>query len=173
VATAAKLANEPRDLAEIADELAALAGKPLPSLALRRRGQAPEPPPAPLRFTSSDGLPIWVGKNNKQNDHLTFKVARSHDMWLHTQNIPGSHVVVQADGEIPERTIQEAAMLAAYYSQARESSRVPVVYTRRKHVRKPRGARPGMVIYEQEKTLFVNPERAGLPQAVGAGHESR
>jgi predicted ribosome quality control (RQC) complex YloA/Tae2 family protein len=173
VVTAARLATEPRDLAEIADELAALAGKPLPSVTLRRRGQPPDPPPAPLRFTSSDGLPIWVGKNNKQNDHLTFKVARSHDLWLHTQNIPGSHVVVQADGDIPERTLHEAAMLAAYYSQARESSRVPVVYTRRKHVRKPRGARPGMVIYEQEKTLFVNPDHAALPLAAGTIKEPR
>lgn len=165
VATATRLATDPRDLDEILDELAAFLGKPV--TVTHRRGQGPPPAPAPLRFTSSDGLPIWVGKNNKQNEHLTFKLARAHDVWLHTQNIPGSHVVIQLEGDLPERTLHEAAMLAAWYSQARESSHVPVVYTRRKHVRKPRGGRPGMVIYDSEKTLFVNPDELALPAAGG------
>jgi predicted ribosome quality control (RQC) complex YloA/Tae2 family protein len=156
VATAVALAPAPADLDEIAEELAALAGRPP---AQRRRGQGPPPAPAPLKVISSDGLAIWVGKNNKQNEHVTFKLARAHDLWLHAQNIPGSHVVVQAEGEVPERTLHEAAMLAAWYSQARESSQVPVVYTRRKHVRKPRGGRPGMVIYDHERTLYVHPEQ--------------
>ena len=156
VETAVAIATSARDLAEVAEELAGYQGKPPVPL---RRGEKPEAP-APLKFTSSDGLPIWVGKNNKQNDHLTFKLARAGDWWLHTQNIPGSHVLVQAEGEVPERTLHEAAMLAAFFSQARSSSRVPVVYTRRKHVRKPRGARPGMVIYDHERTLFVDPEGA-------------
>ncbi|MDB5101374.1 MAG: fibronectin-binding protein [Cyanobacteria bacterium RYN_339] len=156
VATAVAQAPTPADLDEIAEELGAIAGK---APTQRRRGQPPPPAPAPLRFTSSDGLAIWVGKNNKQNEHVTFKLARSHDLWLHAQNIPGSHVVVQAEGDVPERTLHEAAMLAAWYSQARESSQVPVVYTRRKHVRKPRGGRPGMVIYDHERTLYVHPEQ--------------
>lgn len=155
VETAVALAPAPADLDEIGEELAMLAGKPP---AQRRRGQGPPPAPAPLKVISSDGLAIWVGKNNKQNEHVTFKLARAHDLWLHAQNIPGSHVVVQAEGEVPERTLHEAAMLAAWYSQARESSQVPVVYTRRKHVRKPRGGRPGMVIYDHERTLYVHPE---------------
>ncbi|MNS57947.1 hypothetical protein D3C72_908500 [compost metagenome] len=167
VATAVEQAIELRDLAEIAEELGELTGK-RPSSPQKgvRRGQA-EPPPAPLAFKSSDGLAILVGKNNKQNDYLTFKVARPHDVWLHTQNIPGSHVLVQAEGEVPEQTLHEAAMLAAYFSQARDSNQVPVVYTRRKFVKKPRGAKPGMVIYEQERTLFVNQDPERL-QALGA-----
>lgn len=168
VAVAVEQATELRDLAEVAEELAGLTGKAPDRKPAPRRGAAPEPPPKPLRFTSSDGLTISVGKNNKQNDYLTFKVARPHDVWLHTQNIPGSHVVVAAEGEVPERTLHEAAMLAAYFSQARDSSQVPVVYTRRKFVKKPRGGKPGMVIYEQEKTLYVHPEAAAIEALLGA-----
>jgi predicted ribosome quality control (RQC) complex YloA/Tae2 family protein len=175
VATAVEQAIEARDLAEIANELAALAGRP-PEGGPPRRGQPAEPPPAPLRLASSDGLPILVGKNNRQNEHVTFKEAHAGDWWLHTQNIPGSHVVIRTDHDVPERTLHEAATLAAWFSQGRESSRVPVVYTRKRFVRKPRGAKPGMVIYEQEKTLFVTPDPAvveallaGTPAAVPAG----
>lgn len=162
VATAIALAPETRDLTEIAAELAVLQGKPAGPAP--RRGAPPEPPPAPLRLISSDGLPILVGKNSRQNEHVTFKEAHANDLWLHTQIIPGSHVVVRAEGPIPETTLHEAATLAAWFSQARESSRVPVVYTLKRHVRKPRGAKPGMVIYEQEKTLFVTPD----PEVVAA-----
>lgn len=160
VDTSVDQALDDRDLTEIAAELAALAGREAPG-GPPRRGQPPEPAPAPLRLVSSDGLPILVGKNNRQNEFVTFKEARAGDLWLHTQIIPGSHVVVRADGEsVPEATLHEAATLAAWFSQARESSRVPVVYTLKRHVRKPRGAKPGMVIYEQEKTLFVTPDPA-------------
>lgn len=170
VATAVEQAQELRDLSEIADELGELTGKrKAPTGKGVRRGQA-EPPPAPLVFTSSDGLPILVGKNNKQNDYLTFKLAKTHDVWLHTQNIPGSHVVVQAEGEVPEATLHEAAMLAAFFSKARDSSQVPVIYTRKKFVKKPRGGKPGMVIYEQEKTLYVNRDEDRL-HALGVDTE--
>lgn len=165
VATAIEQATELKDLAEIEEELNELNGKRSKPAKGVRRGQQ-EPPPKPLVFTSSDGVPILVGKNNKQNEYLTFKVARNHDVWLHTQNIPGSHVVVQAEGDVPEATLHEAAMLAAYFSQARDSNQVPVIYTRKKFVKKPRGAKPGMVIYEQEKTLFVNRDEDRL-QALG------
>lgn len=151
IATAIEQATEPRDLDEVAEELDPSA-RPQP-----RRGAAPEPPPQPLRFVSSDGLEMLVGKNNKQNEYLTFKLARPNDVWLHTQNIPGSHVVVRADGPVPEATLHEAAQLAAYYSQARDSSQVPVVYALKRHVKKPKGGKLGMAIFEQEKTLFVNP----------------
>ncbi len=113
----------------------------------------------PSQFVSSDGLEILVGRNNRQNDLLTMKLARPEDWWFHTQIIPGSHVLVRGVvGELPERTRDEAAMLAAWFSQARASSKVPVVFTRKRHVKKPSGAKPGMVIYEHEKTLFVTPD---------------
>lgn len=113
----------------------------------------------PFEYTSSDGCKILVGRNNKQNDQLTLKQANNNDMWLHTKDIHGSHVIIQSDGgEIPERTIVEAASLAAYHSKARESSKVPVDYTRVRFVKKPSGAKPGMVIYVNNKTVFVEPK---------------
>lgn len=112
----------------------------------------------PYEFLSSDGFTIYVGKNNKQNDYLTLKMAINSDMWLHTKNIPGSHVIIRFDGEeIPETTIFEAAMLAAYYSKGKMSSKVPVDYTLKKNVKKPSGAKPGMVIYETNSTMYVTP----------------
>ncbi|GAX90435.1 Rqc2 family fibronectin-binding protein [Effusibacillus lacus] len=115
----------------------------------------------PERFRSSDGIDIFVGKNNKQNDYLTMKLAHSADTWLHTKDIPGSHVVIRSK-EVPETTLLEAAQLAAYFSKARESSHVPVDYTLIKHVWKPNGAKPGMVLYEAQKTLYVTPDRSIL-----------
>lgn len=112
----------------------------------------------PLRYRSSDGLEIWVGKNNRQNDQLTMKQASSNDMWLHTRNIPGSHVIIKkAQNDIPDSTLLEAAVLAAYHSKAKQSSTVPVDYTTVRNVKKPAGAKPGMVIYENFKTLIVTP----------------
>lgn len=113
----------------------------------------------PERYVSSDGIDIYVGKNNQQNDFLTMKLAHSADTWLHTKDIPGSHVIIRAK-EVPDTTLREAAMLAATYSKASESSRVPVDYTLVKHVWKPNGAKPGMVLYEGQKTLYVNPDPA-------------
>jgi len=110
-----------------------------------------------LKFISSDGKEIFAGKNNKQNDFL-LKSAEPEDIWLHTQNIPGSHVLIKNDGDVPETTLHDAVYIAAYYSQAKDSSNVPVVYTKRKFVKKPAGAKPGFVIYSNEKTLWVNPE---------------
>ena len=116
-------------------------------------------------FISSDGLSILVGKNNRQNEFL-LKIADSEDIWLHTQNIPGSHVLIKTSQniqEVPETTLHEAVYLAAYYSQARESSNVPVVFTRKKFVKKPSGSKPGFVIFTREKTLVVNPDKTKLP----------
>ena len=115
---------------------------------------------SPLRFLSSDGIAIYVGKNNRQNDFLTLQSARSENIWLHVKNMPGSHVIIDHDGEPPEATLKEAANLAAYYSQARASSGVPVDYTPRKYVKKPSGARPGMVIYSTNRTIYVSPDAA-------------
>ena len=114
----------------------------------------------PLVVRSSDGLEIWIGRNNRQNDYLTLKLAAPHDLWFHTKEIPGSHVILRCPPgqEIPERAIFEAAALAAYHSKGRDSASVPVDYALRKHVRKPSGARPGMVIYDHNKTLWVTPD---------------
>jgi predicted ribosome quality control (RQC) complex YloA/Tae2 family protein len=112
----------------------------------------------PYHFISSDGFDIYVGKNNTQNDRLTLRTAEPNDLWLHTKEIPGSHVVVKSQGQrIPNTTLLEAGILAAYYSKAKDSSNVPVDYCPRKNVRKPNGAKPGMVIYDNYKTMYVTP----------------
>lgn len=119
------------------------------------------PASKPHCFISSDGIEILVGKNNVQNDRLTFKTASPDDLWLHTKDIHGSHVIVRCgSADVPDRTLLEASKLAAYYSQARQSSAVPVDYARRKFVKKPSGSKPGMVIYSNNKTVFVTPDPA-------------
>lgn len=115
----------------------------------------------PKEYTSSDGFTIYVGRNNKQNDKLTLKTARNYDMWLHTKDIPGSHVIIVSDNrEITDTAILEAAALAAYNSKAKESDNVPVDYTIVKNVSKPSGAKPGMVIYVNNKTVYVTPKES-------------
>lgn len=110
----------------------------------------------PLHFISQDGFDIYVGKNNIQNDELTLKFARSRDIWMHTKNIPGSHVIIVANGQtIPDTTLNEGAMLSAFYSKAKNSSKVPVDYTEKKNVKKPNGSKPGFVIYETNKTAYI------------------
>lgn len=113
----------------------------------------------PREYMSSDGYRILVGRNNRQNDILTLKYANRGDIWLHTQKIPGSHVIIECAGEEPPAaTYTEAAQLAAYYSRARESAQVPVDYTRVRNVKKPAGAKPGKVIYVDYNTAYVNPK---------------
>ena len=110
----------------------------------------------PLHFISQDGFDIYVGKNNIQNDELTLKFARPRDIWMHTKNIPGSHVIIVANGQtIPDTTLNEGAMLSAFYSKAKNSSKVPVDYTEKKNVKKPNGSKPGFVIYETNKTAYI------------------
>ena len=114
---------------------------------------------APMQFISSDNITILVGKNNKQNDELTTKLSSPDDIWLHTKDIPGSHVIIKATLDtVTNQTLEEAAELAAYFSKARMSSKVAVDYTARKNVKKPSGAKPGMVIYDNQTTVFVNPD---------------
>lgn len=115
----------------------------------------------PLHFISSDGIDIYVGKNNLQNDYLTLKFADKQDLWFHTKNIPGSHVIIKGRN-IPDSTLLEAATLAAYYSKSKDSSNVPVDYTEIKNVKKPSGAKPGMVIYYTNKTVYVTPKDLNL-----------
>ena len=112
----------------------------------------------PYAFTASDGSRILVGRNNKENDHLTLKTADKKDLWFHTKDIPGSHVILSTQGQKPtDEAMIQAASLAAYYSKARNSSNVPVDYTLVRYVKKPSGAKPGMVIYTDHKTLYVDP----------------
>lgn len=113
---------------------------------------------APIETVSPDGFTVLIGRNNRQNDELTLKMADKDDVWFHTKNIPGSHVIVRSMGkELPESTIIFAAALAAGHSKAAASSSVPVDYTEVKYVKKPSGAKPGMVIYKTNKTVFVTP----------------
>lgn len=119
-----------------------------------------------IRYVAPDGRPILVGKNNRQNDWLVTRLANDWDLWLHVKDTPGSHVLLRRgrhEGEPDEETLRAAARVAAYHSKARWSSQVPVDYTEARHVRKPRGARPGFVIYEHARTVFVTPDPATLP----------
>ncbi|MBP3435439.1 MAG: NFACT family protein [Clostridia bacterium] len=119
------------------------------------------PPTKPLSFRSDDGFTILVGRNNVQNDQLTTRTAKGSDWWFHTKNIPGSHTVILTDGvEPPETTLRQAAILAATHSKAAASAQVPVDYTQIRHVKKPSGAKPGMVIYENNRTVYVTPDTA-------------
>lgn len=111
----------------------------------------------PLHFISSDGIDIYVGKNNLQNDYLSLKFANKNYMWMHTKDIPGSHVII-CSNDVPDNTLEEAAILAAFYSKAKTSSKVPVDYTLVKNLKKPNGAKPGMVIYHTNYTMYTEPK---------------
>lgn len=150
------LAEGERDLQEIRQELTETGYLRRPKTAAKR---AKKVSGKPMEFRSSAGLRISVGKNNSQNDLLTTKQAYKSDIWLHTQKIHGSHVILWLEGgEADARSLTEAAQLAAYFSQARDSSKVPVDYTPVKYVKKPAGARPGMVVYTTYQTAVVEPD---------------
>lgn len=126
--------------------------------AVRLKGKPLKSQP-PIEYLSSDGYTIFAGRNNKQNDKLTLKTAAKTDIWLHTHNIAGSHVIIVTDGTTPpDRTIEEAAIIAAVNSKAKDSAQVPVDYCLDKFVKKPAGAKPGMVIFTNNKTAYVNPD---------------
>lgn len=149
-------AESEKDLSQIREELTQQ------GYIRHQRGKQKQPAKtAPLEFTSSDGFKILVGRNNLQNDRLTLKTASKNDMWLHTKDIHGSHTVIIGDGkEITDTAILEAAQLAAYHSKAQNSSKVPVDYTLVRYVSKPSGAKPGMVIYVNNKTVYVDPKKS-------------
>ncbi len=114
---------------------------------------------APYEFVSDDGFTIFVGRNNRQNDELTMRQAAKDDIWLHTQKIPGSHTIIKAEGrEVSEKTIEQAAILAALHSKARQSGQVAVDFTKIRYVSKPNGSKPGFVIYTHQTTVYVKPE---------------
>jgi len=118
----------------------------------------------PHRYQTPSGFEVLVGRNNRQNDRLTFRLAGAYDLWFHTQEIPGSHVLMRVSpGEVPDtEDLQFVANLAAHYSQGRQSKQVPVVYTEPKSVYKPKGAQPGMVVYKHERILWGCPQEAAL-----------
>lgn len=127
---------------------------------LKGKKQKPPKELPPIEFKSDDGFKILVGRNNAQNEKLSLKTAGKTDMWLHTQKIPGSHVIIFGEGkEISDLSIEQAAVIAAYHSKAKESSLVPVDYTRAKELKKPSGGKTGMVIYHEYWSIIVNPDK--------------
>ncbi len=119
----------------------------------------------PFHYVSSDGFHIYVGKNNFQNDELTFKFANGGDWWFHAKQIPGSHVVLKTEGaEVPDRAFEEAARLAAYYSKGREQDKVEIDYVQKKHVKKPAGAKPGFVVYYTNYSMAIDSDISGLTE---------
>lgn len=119
----------------------------------------------PFHYISSDGFDIYVGKNNYQNDELTFKLAGNSDWWFHAKGAPGSHVVVKTNGrELPDRTFEEAARLAAHYSRNRGAQKVEVDYVEKKHVKKPNGAKPGFVVYYTNYSMMIDPDISGIQE---------
>jgi len=143
------------DIAEIRHELAEQGFVKRKTSVKNKKAQKSS---GPQKYLTSDGFEMYVGKNNTQNDYLTLRQARANDLWFHTKDIPGSHVILMTAGKEPTKTaILEAANLAAYHSKAKTSSQVPVDYVTKKNVRKPNGAKPGFVIYDNHNTVYVTP----------------
>lgn len=145
-------AESEKDLADIRLELIS-SGYDRKAKAVKKERLHPQ---QPLRFVTDDGLEVLVGRSNIQNDELTTKLARRTDHWLHTQKVHGSHVILRCDGlEPPQRSVEQAACIAAYYSQGRDSGKLPVDYTMVRFVRKPSGSLPGKVIYTDYRTIII------------------
>ena len=131
-----------------------------------KKGSKMQAKSKPFHYISSDGYDIYVGKNNFQNDELTFKFATGNDWWFHAKKMAGSHVVVKTkDGELPDRVFEEAGRLAAYYSKGRTAPKVEIDYIQKKHVKKPGGAKPGFVVYYTNYSLMAEPDITGLKEA--------
>lgn len=150
------------DIAENEDDLSIIKDELIDSGYIKRKGNQKIKNKAkskPLHFLSSDGFDIFVGKNNYQNDELTFKLANAGDWWFHAKKMPGSHVIVRAMGkELPDNTFLEAAALAAYYSSGKSMDKVEVDYVQRKEVKKPNGSKPGFVVYYTNYSMIVKPD---------------
>ncbi len=154
------IALKEEDLVQIKEEL-------IESGYIRRKGSTKREKitSKPFHYLSSDGYHIYVGKNNYQNEELTFKFATGNDWWFHTKGIPGSHVVVKSNGEeLPDRVFEEAGKLAAHYSQARGQEKVEIDYTQKKNVKKPNGSKPGFVVYYTNYSLVIDSDIAGIVQ---------
>ena len=161
ILNALEAAKEEADLDEIRMELAEQ-GYMKRKTAKKNKSQKSKKT-KPLHYISSDGFDIYVGKSNIQNDELTLHTAQSNDIWLHTKDIAGSHVIIKTNGiDVPDSTLLEAANISAYFSKGKNSSHVPVDYTLKKYVKKPNGAKPGMVIYERNKTIYITPDEKNI-----------
>jgi predicted ribosome quality control (RQC) complex YloA/Tae2 family protein len=147
------------------EEAAVLAGAPRAVRPPKPKAGRAEAPSGPRRFRSRDGLEILVGRSNEENDRLTMRVAKGNDLFFHVEGFPGAHTIVRsppAGKSVPLETLLDAAELAAHYSKAREHGKVSVSYTPRKHVRKPKGARPGLVVLDRHQTLHIRPDEERL-----------
>lgn len=132
-----------------------------------KKGKKAQAKSKPFHYISSDGYDIYVGKNNFQNDELTFRFATGNDWWFHAKKMAGSHVIVKTpDGELPDRTFEEAGRLAAFYSSGRTAPKVEIDYIQKKHVKKPGGAKPGFVVYYTNYSLMASPNIDGIKEEV-------
>ncbi|SHI94574.1 Rqc2 family fibronectin-binding protein [Parasporobacterium paucivorans] len=160
VSMALDMAQDEGDISEIREEL-------VQSGYIRRRSEKNKrrTESNPLHFISSEGYHIYVGKNNLQNEYITFKLAGGNDWWFHAKGIPGSHVIVKSEGrELPDLVFEEAARLAAYYSKGRSLEKVEVDYSLKKNIRKPGGSKPGFVIYHTNFSMIIEPDITGIRQ---------
>jgi len=161
IQTALDIALQEEDLVQIKEEL-------IQSGYIRKRAfgaRRPKITSKPFHYISGDGYHMYVGKNNLQNDDLTFRIAKGNDWWFHAKGAPGSHVIVQTNGDkLPDRTFEEAAKLAAYYSSNREAEKVEIDYVEKKHVKKPGGARPGFVVYYTNYSMMIHPDISEIRQ---------
>ena len=160
ISTALDIALLEEDLVQIREELAAS------GYIHKRGGKKEKVTSKPFHYMSSDGFHMYVGKNNYQNDELTFKFASGGDWWFHAKGMPGSHVIVKCEGAdtLPDRTFEEAAKLAAYYSKGRGQEKVEIDYIQKKHVKKPNGAKPGFVVYYTNYSMMIDDDISGLKQ---------
>lgn len=160
ISTSLDIAVSEEDLTQIKEELTQYG-----YIKKRHTGKKEKIKSKPFHYLSSDGFHIYIGKNNFQNDDLTFKFAVGNDWWFHAKGMPGSHVIVKTNGEeLPDRTFEEAGRLAAYYSKGRENDKVEIDYLEKKNVKKPKGSKPGFVVYYTNYSLVASPDISGLKQ---------
>lgn len=163
IANALDIALSESDLSQIKEELTEYGY--IKKHYTGKKGQKMQAKSKPFHYVSSDGYDIYVGRNNFQNDELTFKFATGNDWWFHAKKMAGSHVVVKTqDGTLPDRTFEEAGRLAAYYSKGRTAPKVEIDYIQKKHVKKPAGAKPGFVVYYTNYSLMASPDISGLKE---------
>ena len=164
VSNALDIARAESDLSQIKEELTEYGY--IKKHYTNKKGQKAQTKSKPFHYISSDGFDIFVGKNNYQNDELTFKMSTGNDWWFHAKKMAGSHVVVKTpDGELPDRTFEEAGRLAAYYSKGRTAPKVEIDYIQKKHVKKPGGAKPGFVVYYTNYSLMAAPDISDIKEA--------
>jgi predicted ribosome quality control (RQC) complex YloA/Tae2 family protein len=161
IQTALDIAQNEADLVQIRQELSESGY--IKSHNTGKKGRKEKITSRPFHYLSSDGFDIYVGKNNLQNDELTFKTANGGDWWFRAKKIPGSHVVLLTGGkEVPDRAFEEAAALAGFYSKGKNQEKVEIDYLQRKDVKKPNGAKPGFVVYYTNYSMAISPDISSL-----------